>query len=625
VSRPVGGPAALALAVLGVAAVPAAAEPGSSSSLAVVGSERPVPAAPTYDGFSELLVEEARAAMQAGDFPRAIHFYYRVLELTPDDPEALRETGRAAHALGKFEQAAAALGRAAQVNPARDPELHFLRAECLNALGRKPEAEREYAEAERQIGPTPTDRRDVIWLGRIYAVRGQTDKAEALYSRQLIRDTSRQAHTEIVMYLVEAHILANDWGGAQKILEEYLRYWPDYARGREMLAWVLEARGDIERELKVRRALLTQTEGRRDLMLAYARSLERANDYPAALAHYREVEAQGDLDVRADIQRIHYRLTPELVAAMTLMRDPSGQTLGWQAGATIALPRRWRAALVANQQFATPPDLIGLPSSEDVTLTTAMARGVYTLVTGGQLTVAAGAYYAGDGAQPTGSAGLRIRPTLWSQLALSAEVHQPWRESSSTIREGGTTDSATAEVYAAPFGPRLVFGLTGRVRRLGLAEMAGAEDHAYQLFGAAGVDVVALIDNAALTRGEILDHDLAWPSGFASALVISLRHYELGSEDPFGARLVLVENSRLDEVSGVARRVLGDGVFGAELRGGIGYDWLREVRLWRGGGSIAVSPTPNTRFSFDYDIASESGTGLTGRRHLGVMGFHVDL
>ena len=39
------------------------------------------------------------------------------------------------------------------------------------------------------------------------------------------------------------------------------------------------------------------------------------------------------------------------------------------------------------------------------------------------------------------------------------------------------------------------------------------------------------------------------PRGLASSTVLSLRHYELTSDDPFGERLVLVERSRTDEIS----------------------------------------------------------------------------
>jgi hypothetical protein len=109
-------------------------------------------------------------------------------------------------------------------------------------------------------------------------------------------------------------------------------------------------------------------------------------------------------------------------------------------------------------------------------------------------------------------------------------------------------------------------------------------------------------------------------------VVASYRHYEISSEDPFGARLVLVERSSYDEISAVWREVLDEkGALGTEARGGIGYDWGRSTKVWRAGASLILSATSSSRLSADYDIQSESGTGLQGRRHVGSVVLHVDL
>jgi tetratricopeptide (TPR) repeat protein len=603
---------------------PAAATPATASETAA-----PAPAAPELDGFEALLADEARDAMAAGDFVRAWHFYWRLLRLEPDDPKALRESGRAAHALGELAYAERALGRAAELAPGADPELHFIRAECLAALDRKAEAKTEYLLAERDIGQLPAgDRRGVIWLGRIYAVRHDLARARALYEKQLWADNQRDQHTEILMYLVEAHILADDWAGAEKILREYLSYWPDFQRAKEILAWVLEARGDIDQEIQVRRALLAMPEASKDQILSYARSLERAQDYGAALAHYREVKSLGLADVTADIDRMESRLAPEAVAVMSIRNDPSGSMLAGQVGGTMSFGARRRLAITGGHEVASPPDNLplGTPAMDDVSISAVNVRAMYSRSTGAELTAGATGYNgSSEGFRVGGLAAMRARPFGKLQVHLSGELNQPWRESASTIREDGTVDAATAEVYATPLGDRLVFGVSGRYRRLGLKPILGISSHSTQWFGAAGLDYVIAMDPAVQARGEMFDHDLVWRTGLSPALVASFRHYELDSDDPFGTRLVLVEQSRLDEISGLARHVLGDGVFGAELRGGIGYDWLREVQLWRGGASLLVSVISRMRFSFDFDIANESGTGLSGRRYAGVMGLHVDL
>lgn len=581
-----------------------------------------------YDGLQEMLAAEASDAMGMGDFPRAWNFYSRMLRLDPDDPLALRESGRAAHALGDFAYAEKALGRAAALQPDKpDPELHYIRAECLAALNRKPEAKLEYDRAERDIGPNPTDRTQVIWLGRIYSVRGDVARAKALYEAQLWKDRSKDQHTEIMMYLVEAHILAGDWKSAEKILREYISYWPDYPRAREMLAWVLEGRGDIKAELKVRASLLSKPEERpKEEVVAYARTLERAHDLPAALRRYREAQALGATEVQADIDRISLRLAPEVAAGMTVRNDPSGDVIGWLAGGTMSFGSQFRLTLAGWHEIVNPAQIMGAPPPDSENATQATLRASYTLVKGGEATAGVTAHTR-SGGDPSagGTAAFRGRIGSGFVYALSGEVNMPWRESASTIQQGGVADSGLAELYALPFGPSIVLGLTGRVRRLGLEPIADEDVHTLQLFGAAGVDWVVWSDWSQQVRGEILDHDLVWASGFAPALILMYRHYELDSQDKFGPRLVLVERSSLDEVSGVAREVLGDGAFAAEARGGFGYDWQRDIRMWRAGASILVAATLNSRLSLDYDFANESRTGLAGQRHTGLIALHVDL
>ena len=184
-------------------------------------------------------------------------------------------------------------------------------------------------------------------------------------------------------------------------------------------------------------------------------------------------------------------------------------------------------------------------------------------------------------------------------------------------RDGGAADRA---------------GRIGRVRggcgELGLGAVGDlpATDHALQTFGSAGVDYVLSSSPRRILRGEVLDEGMLWPVSFGQAVVASYRHYELASDDPFGMRLALVDRSAVDEVSMLVRRVFdARGIVGGELRGGVGYDQAREVRLWRAGGSLTLAATATTRLSVLYDITNERGAGITGRRHAGGVSLHVDL
>jgi hypothetical protein len=147
-----------------------------------------------------------------------------------------------------------------------------------------------------------------------------------------------------------------------------------------------------------------------------------------------------------------------------------------------------------------------------------------------------------------------------------------------------------------------------------------------QIFAFGGLDVVAWRKPDRVSRAEVFDEEMLAPRAISSSAVLSLRHYEMWSDNPFGQQLFLIERSSIDEASGILRHVLDrGGRIGTELRGGIGYDWGREVRIWRAGGSALLSATASSRLTFDYDVASESGTGLSGRRHAGSVTLHVDL
>ena len=273
--------------------------------------------APPYDGFQVFLDDEAHVAMAAGDFARAREILERLLAADPDDGNALRELGRVAHAQGDFKTAVRALGRADELHGhGADPELHYLRGEALFALGRKAEADRELDQVLHELGPTPTDPQARIWLARIAARRGDLERAEALYRGLLPADVHSAGYAEIFLYIVEAHIQDGDWAGAERLLRTFLDHQPGHVRGRELLAWVLEGRGKAAGEVALRTELRAEREGDASRIADQGRALERSDDYPRALATYREARAMGSPDVGLDIERMELRLAPELAAAV---------------------------------------------------------------------------------------------------------------------------------------------------------------------------------------------------------------------------------------------------------------------------------------------------------------------
>jgi tetratricopeptide (TPR) repeat protein len=168
--------------------------------------------APEPGSIEELRHEEARLALDAGQFERARKLYQILLLTDPDDAWAQRESGRAAHAAGQFEIAVDELRRAHELaGDHSDPELHYLLGEALYALSRDDEARVAHARAEQDIGPSPVERLPSLWLARIHARRGELERAEAIYGR-LARGAVDDV--EVMLMWTEARIFSGDWTGA---------------------------------------------------------------------------------------------------------------------------------------------------------------------------------------------------------------------------------------------------------------------------------------------------------------------------------------------------------------------------------------------------------------------------
>jgi len=581
---------------------------------------------PLYDGLQQLFDDEARAAMAEANYVRAWHYFMRLLQINPDDARALREAARCAQALGQFDYAERAYARVEALRPGvQDPELWYLRGEALLALGRTDEARAQFGRAEFPLPRGPLDRMGALWLARIYALRGDLAGAESVYAQWQPKDTADAQYAEIMTARAEAHILVKDWHGAEKILRELIFYQPEHVRGREMLAWVMEGRGELDQELELRADLAAERGfDRGGRVLRYARALERAHEYDDALAHYRKAERLGVDELTADIDRLEYLTAPEVAAGTVLRHDPSGRSLGWLTGANLPLGSVARVVVTGTQDGATGTFM---RPDDAFSLYTLSGSLVVADRAGDAIAVGASAF-GGDRIDDLGRGGtvqLRSRPKWPVQLRLAADANMPWRESVSTIREGGVADAVTGELYAVPID-RLIFSAVGRARRLSLQPMGGANPMAVQLLGAGGVDWIVRTAPGRVARGQIVDDTMLWPSSIATGIMLSYRHYQLASDNPFGTRVVLVRSSAIDELSATAREVFDRrGILAGELTAGAGYDWDREVRQWRAGTALHLSASTNSRLSAAFDASSEAGTGLVGRRYTGWISLHVDL
>jgi tetratricopeptide (TPR) repeat protein len=603
---------------------------GAVATLSVPGSVRAEEAKATIESLRQ---EEAAQALAEGDLARARHLYQISLVTDPNNAKAHREVGRCSHAMGELHLAVTELRKAAQLSDERDPELHYLLGEALWGTGRRAEALAEYRIAELEIGNEGEDRMESLWLARIHSRRGDHDGADAMYAGMLeVNPTDK----EVEFARIENRIFEENWSAAETLLRVILEREPDHTQAKETLAWVLEAQGKAGEESQLRRKL---AEKHRAPDFAHtfdhARSLERNGELGAALERYRAAHAideHGDRELPLAIRRLQLRLSIEAAAGFVVRTDPSGTVTEYRAGVAVPFADNHQLSLRAGYDTADPR--MGLDrattASTMATLLLGRNRPVVTalMLSGNFRSVEVQGEDARDDLSLGSAAELRAGGNGAVQLHLRADFRMPWREAANTIREGGVYDGATAHVYSKPFGDKLIFDTGAWVRRMELEPLMTDDDvapHGAQVLAFGGVDFVPWVNPQNPARGEILDEELQWPTYSADALVLSYRHYEGWTDAQFADRLVLAERNQIDELSATARQVLLRGALALEARGGGGYDWAREVSLWRAGGAFLLSPSLRTRLSISYDIASESATGFVGRRHAGWVTLHADL
>lgn len=420
-----------------------------------------------------------------------------------------------------------------------------------------------------------------------------------------------------------------DPDGALRTLDPLLAAEPANLRALRLLAWALEADGDLPRELAVRARLARDDPERGTAAAAYARALERDGSLGAALEQYREarrIAPSHDLDEAID--RMRLRLSPEVAASVAVETDTRARLTRWHAGVALPIGDRLHLSIAAHRDTARGGVL---EETEMSSLTALLVTAWRTFDFEAGLTV--GELAVG----PSGAGGTTsiVSPTLaWRRrarhflLELGGTLRAPWTEVPTSASEGGLVDEGTLMLFAPTRNGRLVPSLSVDLRRMHLGRSQTDEDPtARQGLAIGGVDWVLWSRPRRTLRGEILDERMASATYLADAWTIGYRHAEMASrsEPTFAARLALAGRGSSDEISTVARKVLGNGHLGVEIQGGMGRDWVREVAWVRLGARFLVATTRASRLSLSYETAAESATAIGGRRETLWASCHVDL
>ena len=604
------------------------------------------PPPPTPEQQKEIkgLRTEADATLSNGDFDRARREFEQILKIAPNDASAQRDAARAAQAAGEFEYSAEALERAHHFEGhKRDPELHYLRGEALFTLGRNDEARREHRIAELEIGDFPTDRMERLWLARIYARRGFYVLADSIYDRMWPDAPAFDA--EVGLNQADAHVMNEDWDGAIRVLGRYLSRDARNIRAREMLAWALEVKGDLDAELAVRQGLAVDAPTGTNLN-DYGRALERAADYPGARDEYTDALRAGAKDPEGTIARsalrMRLRMTPELAGAFSARSDSQANALRLQAGLALPFGQRHALSMITwrDESRGGFPSASGSVTGLGAAVQLA-ARGGTSLIVGGDVRygsasvsgniAAGGTVPASDRQTWRAGAQAEVDALLGAHVQINAhgDYDEQWAESPITIQEGGTTDGVTAHVFVFPRDRRLLLDAGTQLRRLTLAPRIGdLQPRADQALFFAGGDVVLWNSPLRLLRGEFVDERMIRRTYLNDAGILSYRHYQLFTDsDPafdvaHRARAARVDRQPVagDSQGAGARARRDRPARRRRLR-----QRTRSARCRRRALSLLIAPTWSSRIALSYDMSHETATGLSGTLHTGWVTYHADL
>jgi tetratricopeptide (TPR) repeat protein len=597
----------------------------------------------------EGLRADANATLARGEFERARKKFEEVLKTLPGDAPAQRDAARAAQAAGEFEYAAAALERAHHFEEhTPDPEIHYLRGEALYVLDRDDEANREHRIAELEIGKDPKERMPKLWLARIYARRGYIVLADRIYDTMW--PPAPKVDVEVAINQADAHLMHEDWNGGERVLKRFLEREPKNIRAREMLAWALEAKGDLDGELAVRKSLAEDDPtpiNKRD----YGRALERAADYRAAHSEYSKARALGAKDpdgtLVASIERMRYRTTPEVAGGLMGRSDP--QASSWRAQAGVAMPfgRRHNLSLMGWRDQSRSGLWGNTPSVFDHGTGSVTGLGSSVLLaarSGPSLVVGGDVRYSTAAVETTGfvqssrqllkmgaMAEIDVPFPQYVQINIRGDLNSQWTEAPVTIQEGGAASGATGHLYLFPKDRRFLLDVGAQIRRLSLTRLDEPEDtadpRASQALLFIGGDAVLWSNPTRQMRGEAMDERLVRRNYLSDAGIMSYRHYQLFSAShwTFNDRIELAPRAAI-HIGGLnIRKAFARSRAGIDLRGGLGYDTSRERVISQGGVSLMVAPSWSSRIALTYDVSRETATGLTGVLQTGWLTYHADL
>jgi len=377
----------------------------------------------------------AEAALQLGDYDRAVNEYVEALRAEPENRDAIFSLLRLLEALGRDGEAAVVLDRYWREKP-RDPKSLVAAIRFANRAGQHRRAE----QAARRLGEIPGQRAVVVAeVAAMRASRGGPARGVELIRKSKL-DLTRPVNDPALQALVEYLVAEGKTGEALSAAEAAVSAHPDLARFHEMRADALRAGGgpDLAREA-LERALALEPERASALAKLAALAAQRG-DPKAAIALY-------DRAIRA---------------------DPDSSEYAWQAiqlfvgaGEDAEAGRRLDALLIRDAIHAQAANLRARQLIEsDPERARALARRAVRLRGGPSALETLGRVYLATGAgEPAAKAlgrAVELQPDepstrYWLGMALSAAGDQlgAQRELSAALAAGDFPESSAARAELA--------------------------------------------------------------------------------------------------------------------------------------------------------------------------------
>src|SRR6266550_4794163 len=294
---------------------------------------------PVRDATPSGSIQDAIVHHQAGHLQEAETIYRRILDVDPDNFDALHLSGLVCHQKGISAQAIALISQAVAIQPTH-PFAHGNLAMAYQACNRFDDAE---ASLRKALKLNAENAEALNNLANIRKERGDLATAEELYKRALVvRPELAEAHDNLgALYRSRGEL-----GRAEECYRSALVLRPESAEAHNNLGIVLQLQGRLdEAEACFHKALEYENEfaeafcnlgdvlkelSRLDEAEAYCRSaLALKRDYPEALSGLGAVlRARGDLEGAEDCCRRALALDPRYIGAqinLGLILDERGQ------------------------------------------------------------------------------------------------------------------------------------------------------------------------------------------------------------------------------------------------------------------------------------------------------------